>query len=1287
MEVTYKNIERLDSLQMVKLLKLLIKLEALKCGIPLRSATVPLNINTSDDGEDARIEWKELDGNNWWSKSDYIKAPLVIFQSKATDMNIEACKLEVSAEIKHTKRNSKKYNLTKKLKKSVEDVINNGGSYILFVNRSYTTGIKKRIDKIKEAFKDIKNKNYRVINIDVYDANRIADWVNEYFQAISYVYDCTVGVKIPEGFKTWDKLSQFDEFQKEYVRNPFIEERINILLNTASLSREVIRLTGFSGLGKTRLILEAFRPETTDTIEKQIVKSSIIYYDAKFSSSTMPGFVSQLIDNKIVGTLIIDNCEYALHQSLQAEVKRRDSKLNLITVDFEYERFSSTEGFNSIALQPDDLETIIPEIIKKLFPSLNDSEVGRIKESVRGFPYLAVLLSEQFSAGSVSIGLVDNKQLINKLIWGRESVNIEELEILTAIALFDKLGFDEELKQQMDFVACEKRFCSISGNEEECKKKFYAVGKKYLQKGVLQQRGRYIYIRAKPLAITLASNWWMTVQPEILNSLLEQVKTAGLATALCDQLRYLNFLKEARNIVERLCGPQAPFGNAEVLNTELGSRLFRSLVEVNPEATTEALVRIFGNMNKEELIKIDKGRRNLVWALEKIVWRKDTFEDGMKLLLSLAVAENEKWSNNSIGVFLQRFHVHLPATEANLNQRYLIIEFAYAKNDDYKILAIKALNSALRTHYFTRDVGSEFQGSSKPLKDYNPPFSERNEYWSNCLKLLVKIIKSNNKLSDEASSIISKSIRGLIVHGMSDIIIPIVENISKFKNNNWSEARNDLLQTLNFEKNTLPEIIKNELKRIIANLTPSDVVEKYKIYVMNPSLSEDIDEEGSYRDKSAKMSKNIAVEFAVQFDLLICSCAIIFNDNQQNGFYFGEELGNTLKNEERIVFLNKSIEYIKGNEKKLNLVVLTGFLNGIQDKQFVKNTIVQFINDDILYRYAFDLISAYLDEEIFEQLIELSITKFENIKVLLNLRYNRGIDLLNSEVIKEKLQQISEISNMGAWVALSIYYNILFSDKDKWDIYKENVRNIFMKENIFQSDVYVDMMELYLRDLIVKILKENDIEFAKHITKEIVKYCHNEDFYNRGILDIYLQAVLKHLISAYFPQIWPELSEGIISDSVTYHNLMHMIGSKIDFNDNLLADVRDKLDDDNGILFKGIQVMILQWCRSNLPLAPRRLARYLPTFANRQRVSWHPFTLTFIEEFGSDELVLNAISANLGSYSWVGSTVPLLEGQKLLFEQLKNHKIKIVKVWARRNIGYLDEEIKKEKIDDEEMYL
>ena len=48
-------------------------------------------------------------------------------------------------------------------------------------------------------------------------------------------------------------------------------------------------------------------------------------------------------------------------------------------------------------------------------------------------------------------------------------------------------------------------------------------------------------------------------------------------------------------------------------------------------------------------------QEGVIWALDKIVFHRDFFGRAAAILLALAEAENESWSNNATGVFTQLF--------------------------------------------------------------------------------------------------------------------------------------------------------------------------------------------------------------------------------------------------------------------------------------------------------------------------------------------------------------------------------------------------------------------------------------------------------------------------------------------------------------------------------------------------------------------------------------------------------------------------------------------------------
>ena len=148
------------------------------------------------------------------------------------------------------------------------------------------------------------------------------------------------------------------------------------------------------------------------------------------------------------------------------------------------------------------------------------------------------------------------------------------------------------------------------------KNTFYEVCQYYLKREIFEKRGGYLSMRPLPLAMYLAEEWLNDCTDErLLNVIadilkLEEPHKTALTNSFADQMKYLEYNDNAKIIIAKIVGIGSPFDNAEVLNTELGSRLFRSFAEVNPVAVSQNFSRQFLNKTTDELLKIETGRRN-----------------------------------------------------------------------------------------------------------------------------------------------------------------------------------------------------------------------------------------------------------------------------------------------------------------------------------------------------------------------------------------------------------------------------------------------------------------------------------------------------------------------------------------------------------------------------------------------------------------------------------------------------------------------------------------------------
>jgi hypothetical protein len=164
-EATPEQIRQLDSGVLVKLMKRLMLAECRLTDIPLRAAIVPLQITVADGGEDGRIEW--IGGVD---ETDYFPARFCIFQSKAQNLTEASVKAEILK-----KRDSG----PPKLNEAVSEVLSRRGAYIIFCSYAFGGQKIKRLRKaILDAVREGGGNADEAQAIEVYDANRIADWVN-----------------------------------------------------------------------------------------------------------------------------------------------------------------------------------------------------------------------------------------------------------------------------------------------------------------------------------------------------------------------------------------------------------------------------------------------------------------------------------------------------------------------------------------------------------------------------------------------------------------------------------------------------------------------------------------------------------------------------------------------------------------------------------------------------------------------------------------------------------------------------------------------------------------------------------------------------------------------------------------------------------------------------------------------------------------------------------------------------------------------------------------------------
>jgi len=1265
-QIEIGHIESLNSIQLSRLLHSLLSIE-LETNKIKTQAFVPFNINTGDGGEDGRVKWESGPEKTKWLDSRFC-----LFQNKATDMSPGDCYSEILRIESDTE---------KVLKDRIKELVETGGSYILFNNRSLNSQlIDARKLKLQKAIHDA-GYSLENINIVIYDANLIKDWVNESIASVTLVQSFNDIYRHPE-FLTYDEWFKQNEYDLvPYQKNDFIDNYFNYIF-TSLQSRKSVRVIGQSGLGKTRLVYEAFRDVRCEN-EFGTLKNQLVYLDIR-NESCFDNLIIFINSNKNQeGILIIDNCEEENHKLLTKKIQNL-TQFKLLTINLN----SDTVEENSIQLEKSNQKDIVKRIIEEKLDKHNQTDIEYLTKLCDGYPWMAVNFCDSIKRKGIDNFKANlGKDVIKKLLFGTDAINEVEYKVVRACSVFTSFGFvDNEidsiitserklyLVEQMEFVRTKIFDGSISDRV------FFEICKKYKNKDIIERRGTKLNVKPIILAINLAADWIRNTHQDVIKELIEELKGKPLCEQFIQRLGELDQIPEAQELVSNLWGQDSPFGKAEVLNTEWGSLLFRYVVDVNPISTVKALEKEFCYLSKEELRKITTGRRNLVWALEKLCFRKDTFFSAAKVLLTFAVSENETWSNNATGQFKHLFQVRLSGTEADLSDRLKIIKYGLEKkDDDYNRILILAMENALKYGYFSRSGIANCQGSSVPLKDYTPEtYGEMFSYWIEIIKILTDFACENSCNSDLAKEKLAHSYNTLVRFDMIDIIEDSAKKVTKSTQNTWLEGINALKDILFYEKDKIKEDIKIKIDKLISEITPVSIESKLEMIVTKSEWhSREKDKNGNYINNPWELAQKLADQIVQDRIDIVEYIAKLMVGEQRQAFSFGYRLGVII--DDKDIFVDKCIDIIRNLPRnEINIDLIAGFVKG-SNSLALKNKVNDcFFENEELFEFAFKFIKLFEPEFIDIEKLFFIVDKGASIFHFNNFIYGNPLRNFTLDDLMEFASKLAKYKPDGVWVAFSIFHMYCFSNREKidWNAEKNYMKEFIKSQNLLVIKQADTSMDFYNWSEYVKKILEDEIDndFAIIICKQILELCQKKDVALMHIDQI--KETIKILLKKYFDSTWSLIISGLMSSTPDiYFNLEHLLET---LNGNFRIGV-DLFDDDE------VNFNILTWLNRNKLPDVSRLISIFPTFLNfSETVTWHPLTKIIIDIYGDDEKVLSSIGSHMNSFGYTGSLVPYYKDQIKNFEQLQDHSFENVKHWAISWIDYLEKRIKKTIIEEED---
>lgn len=1060
-----------------------------------------------------------------------------------------------------------------------------------------------------------------------------------------------------------------------YFKNANLQEKMTHLQKQAMAPRSVVRISGLSGIGKSRFVFESLVSAQSGSTK---TTSFVLYYDADSQAeNNISEKISEITAEGESFVFVVDNVPSDLHSRLSKVVLRISSMSSLITIAPEVEDpLAVGEIVSHIRIETLLGEQIALSILRARFGSADFIALRQAIQAVGGLPSLAVMLAKHTELDINQLSQQTSTNWVNSVL-GSQANETNVRSVLRAVSAFGLVGFQAELESECKLIAFGDHITPLENvSESQRWIKFKRIVLIYIEKGIIGKKGRYIYVKPQHLALQLAREWWQNQGSELAD-ILQSVVGTPLSVTLFDQMRYLSRLPQAQELVASLFSFQGALGKASVVLSKDGAKFVQSLADVNPYEVATCLARELLPMSLSSLHQASDGRRSLVWALEKLCRFENTFDNASRVLLHLAAAENEQITNNATAQFTQLFQFQLAGTEANYEQRLNTLDYAKARDDvAFDRLIIAACARALQPARISRMT---FESEQLQLwKEYEPDNNEPLwDYWEKALNILMSYAENiaspqqaevavlivgimpgiipffdlNPFLSSIQSLVTAKLIPFKIVH-------ETVRSARYFNDGRLGEPEIQFL--MNLEQQTLPVTLEDRIDR----------------YVFDFPSAVDSDQLGV--EALEERVKGLVADFLAHPEIWEQTAATAYGKNPFHTTVFFKEVATQLTGSQNNsnVFLHYLLESMKnhssGSYSTKNPLV--GFLEGA-GQPFRDSTLRKMITIPQLNHLVF-LFTAQSSpgQELLEELLTNVEKGLLPVAGVGSLRYSKIITQLTDEKFESLIERIAAINTVGKWVALSL----ILDGNHQGENWSNITEKLLLTPDLWtiEVDPLLEHQTLIrLTDILDRTVDRDTIDKA---TRQLLTYAVTP---RQWRTNDNAKMPFKILLQKHFDIAWPIVADFLSSG--TGNLIFDLLGAST----KMRATDGGQYEKTGLLLQYGDNDQILDWCATQQLSTLEYFASKLPIFDPANKQAWHPFTLRFIDHFGSYDSLLHAISNRMHTYGSSSSVEAMYKSYIRLFENLSSHLISGVHLWALNRIQYLNLLADSERMFMDEMNL
>lgn len=921
---TIKNedLDRLTDEEAVESFRDLLHAEARKIGIPLNLINISSRTKVGDGGIDASVDYSAI-------SSGLVKNGKTSYQIKTGKTFNPKQQAQIKKELFDKKQVSKE-NLGSEIRKCLDS----NGTYILVCfGQDFTDKEKQTVESNITNF--LEQCGYKDCKVEAWGQNQL--------QAFFYTFPALalqLTGRRDLTFQSHRSWSENKDMQPNFEGGAGQEQFIEILRNELKENKEFfqLRIKGEPGIGKTKTVLEATKT--------QDIAPLIIYCNADVFENSPLMYELLREDNSFWAILVLDDCDENRREKIWNKLQSKSNRIKIVTITNEFVKTSPDVG---------DLEVLflgskeLSVIIESYGVPKHIAEIWAIE--CQGFPRVAHV---------IGLNLVVNPddphrspeidKIWDKFIAGlqdKESREVKErITVLRHLALFRKFGSPLS-KLGVPVISDESKTIANLVREKAgiSETRFKEIIKVLKERKILQGE-HTLYITPKLLHIKLWSDYWETYgEIEDIEQFAKNLPIA-LFEWFQEMFEYAQSSPAATQIVEKLLGPNGIYRDISFLNSKTGADFFLTLSKASPKPAIRCLERLIDEQSKEKLLAFDKGRRQIVWALERMAEWKDLFSDAARILLRLGEAETESYSNNASGIFVDLFsnaYGEVAPSEAAPEDKIPILREAFnSSSKERRALAIKACDKALEIDHFSRMHGTHSETFHRSPNRWIPKtwdewFDAYRSIWNLVLEVINSLPEDERK---EAAGVLLRNSFGV---GKAPALVEMaISTIRDLLDNTYLE-KNDVLENLTEflwrdnerKKRGMPAMdagVKQKWEEFSKEIAPKDFSSLLQRYIAIDIHVEKYSEEtGFATDLTKPIIEDLAQQALKNPEILEPEFDWLITEKAKRAYDLGYELGRA---DEEFSFLVKLIEIYITNDKRENLspALLGGYLRALREK-------------------------------------------------------------------------------------------------------------------------------------------------------------------------------------------------------------------------------------------------------------------------------------------------------------------------------------------------------------------